>query len=586
MDSSVTLKTVEAESSVSRAAPIVLDRSLSASPGERTNFLQIWFVKLRWFIFAIVALNLVVSFNGQWRIGRDSSLYRAVGENLAAGRGYTFRGQHERHVYPGLPVLLAAVERICGHQDALRPRAALAVMLVMAGLTLVVVYQLVRTYFPEWIAVCVTTGVGINHGFVQQANELMTDLPFLLGVCLTLLGLARLPKASSGRQRAWAIVQIAVGAVLAISMRPTFWALAGAWAGACVVGLIGSRRRTWFGLGIAALVLLLAAWISLDPRTGGGSLFGGKYERMVKIRLSHFWQTSRADWQKHVASVFIKDLPEEVFGLEMPSPWGPIAVAILLTSSVLLVRQAPVWGLYVFVTIGMTLLLGSKGRYYLMVLPVLLTGWAVFAGWASRLSARWYRKAPVTGELVLLFWLGLATVPHIIRDAAFVMEQHGYGKDGSHRDFLQVYRSGKMQPLVNLTRTIRREVPEGQNVLGVEPRITTFLSGRFVFQPSEVLTPRKSYLWKDQLRKLGVEYLVLGEIISKDDTGKVTKDETKKMTSEMIKRRAVAVQAGWEVRVEGMRLVKITVPPTRNIPRIPRAKPGKARTQPTTKPVK
>lgn len=563
----------------------MIDVSHAAAPPEGTHILQIWFVKLRWLIFAVVAVNLLASFNGQWRIGRDSSLYRAVGENLAAGRGYTFRGQRERHVYPGLPVLLAAVERICGHQDALRPRAALAIMLVMAALTLVVIYQLVRTYFPEWIAVCVTTGVGINHGFVQQANELMTDLPFLLGVCLTLLGLARLPKASAGRQRAWAIVLIVVGAILAISMRPTFWSLAAAWAGACVVGLIGSRRRAWFGLGIAALVLLLAAWIILDPRTGGASLFGGKYERTVRTRLSHFWQTSPADWRKHINSVFVKDLPEEIFGVEMPSPWGPIAVGILLTSSVLLVRRVPVWGLYVFVTIGMTLFLGSKGRYYLMVLPLLLTGWAVFADWISRISTRWYGSRWFAGELVLMFWLGLATVPHIVRDAAFFMEQHSYSNEKSHRDFLQVYRGGKMRSLVNLSQAIRREVPEGQNVLGVEPRITTFLSGRFVFQPSEVLTPRKSYLWKDQLRKLGAEYLVLGEIISKDDTGKVTKDETRKMTNEMINRKAVAIQAGWDVRVEGLRLVKISVPPTRNIPRVTRPKPGRERAKSTTKPV-
>jgi hypothetical protein len=201
------------------------------------NLVQRWIVKLRWPIFSLVAFMLVAAHNGYWRLGRDSALYRSVANNLASGRGYTFRGQRENHIYPGLPYLLAGIDKIFGRQDPVHPRAALAVMLLMSFATLVIVYHLVRTYFPPWVAVAVTTGVGINHEFLQQSHELMTDLPFLLGVCMTMLGIARLPKAKTNGHRVWFAILIGFGAVIAVSMRPTFWALLLAWIGACFVGL-------------------------------------------------------------------------------------------------------------------------------------------------------------------------------------------------------------------------------------------------------------------------------------------------------------------------------------------------------------
>ena len=141
------------ESSViaeSRPTPVIADL--------QENLLQRWIVKLRWPIFALVGFILIASHNGYWRLGRDSALYRTVARNLASGHGYTFRNQREHHIYPGLPYLLAGIDRIFGRQDAIHPRAALMAMMLISFLTLVVVYHLVRSYFPPWMAVAVTTG--------------------------------------------------------------------------------------------------------------------------------------------------------------------------------------------------------------------------------------------------------------------------------------------------------------------------------------------------------------------------------------------------------------------------------------------
>ena len=95
------------------------------------NPLLRWIVRFRWVFFLFVGVLLVGAYNGQWRVGRDSAEYRQVARNLAEGRGYTFRGEREQHIYPGLPYLLAGIDRVFGKQDALSPRAAMAIMASM-----------------------------------------------------------------------------------------------------------------------------------------------------------------------------------------------------------------------------------------------------------------------------------------------------------------------------------------------------------------------------------------------------------------------------------------------------------------------
>ena len=80
-----------------------------------------------------MALWYVAAFNGQWRIGPDSALYRQLGHNIAVGRGYVFHGQLHDHAYPGLPLLLAGCEKAFGQS----PLPPLILMLVMAACTLV-----------------------------------------------------------------------------------------------------------------------------------------------------------------------------------------------------------------------------------------------------------------------------------------------------------------------------------------------------------------------------------------------------------------------------------------------------------------
>src|SRR5688500_17504764 len=122
--------------------------------------------RYRHVFFGFLAALFLVSFNGQWRIGHDSAIYRGLASNIAAGNGYVFGEWATRQAYPGLPYMLAGIQKVCGTDiDALRARGAMAfvaprldttvailVINAMALLTLVLTYRLIRMHYPQWVA--------------------------------------------------------------------------------------------------------------------------------------------------------------------------------------------------------------------------------------------------------------------------------------------------------------------------------------------------------------------------------------------------------------------------------------------------
>lgn len=554
------------------------------------NLLLEWIVRLRWPIFLFITLIHIAAFNGQWRIGHDGSLYRSVAHNLATGQGYTFRGERERHIYPGLPLMLAGVEKVFGYQDPLRPTASLVIMTILGGVTLVVVYHLVRTYFPLWVAVCVTTGVGINREFLHYSHDLMTDLPFLLGTCLVLLGIGRFGKSASVRGKAGMIALTGVGVVIAVSTRPTFWALALAWVGACGIGIIRSPHRLRYIGGLVGIVGLALLWWAMDPRTGGVHPLAGKYESVVASRVAHLGET---DWIERIDVVFDKHLPAAMLGIELGFPLGILFSATLLVSSVWLMRVSPLWGLYTLATVAMTLVTGSVSRYYLMALPLMLVAWAQAVHWISQRAGRW-RRGP---EWVMLLGLGLATVPPMVRCADFVMEQHGITRKFARKTFLEVYRRGEMLPVYRLSELVKKQVPEGQRVLGPSPRILSYLSGRVTYDPSELVDARQPMEWQKAMGKYKPDFAIYGTRFGKEN-----------LVAKMIARKVLVVDKSTMVQLEGMTLAPVRVaggtpaglakrlakyqastqpatqPATR--PAVARTKKSTAATQPATRPAR
>ena len=125
-----------------------------------------WLVRQRVRIYAILIVLYLASFNGFWRVGVDSALYRGLARSLNNGQGYVFAGEHHRHAYPGLPWMLAILDRLFGES----PVPGLVVMTLMAIATLWLVERLIAIRYPLWVAMVVTIGMALNMRLIRQSQ--------------------------------------------------------------------------------------------------------------------------------------------------------------------------------------------------------------------------------------------------------------------------------------------------------------------------------------------------------------------------------------------------------------------------------
>ncbi len=482
------------------------DPSLAAPAGYSP--VQALIVRHRYLLFAIVAIFFLISFNGQWRVGRDSALYRGLGHSIATGQGYTFNGERHDLALPGYPVMLAGMERLFG-SNVFHPVPQLVVMVLMAAATLALVYRLLLTRFAPWVAVAATVALGLNWKFLQQANELMTDIPFLLASAAALYGFEKLCAAQTTAGRLRSLAWILPGLAAAAALRPTFYALAGAWAFACLWGLLFARKKSPYLWAGGVLVVMVLIWFALDPRTRGMNPMAGGYEqtiseKLARIRAAAVDNDDQDEPATEVESPQMKmlrhHLPEAIFGIELWYFSIPVSL-FAIAYGVMTARRQPLWGVLVLLSALMFALFGSQPRYFLMILPILFAGWMVHVAYLARwIPTRWRLR-----DAWYLLAVGFIIVPSVVKSVRFAMEQHGLdlARDKKRPDladnrianflpivrssFRDIYRDGKFEPIIALSQTIAREVPDGERTIGPEPRIMTYLSGKPVFSLSDRL---------------------------------------------------------------------------------------------------
>ena len=436
-------------------------------------------VRWRWlFVIAWVALN-ALSFNGQWRVGLDSALYRHLGHNLATGEGYRIFGEIHGHVYPGLPVLLGALEAIFG--NAVWP--PILVMLLASAGTLWLTCLLLRRVLPEWAAILATVGVAFNFRFVQQGHELMTDAPFLLGVVLTLWGLEALRDGPRRR----GVAALVGGLVLAASMRPTFWVLAGAVAFGAVCTAVrgwrastGSAHRIHAARAIAVLafvVLAVGAFLVFDPRIRGMDLASGGYERELLDRLTNIGPLVAALPAK-LLSILNDDLPRLFFAERVSYLHIVFALALLGGVSLLALGgwreratpasdRRPTWVALVALLFVATLLASSEPRYWLMVLPVLWVGWIIGLCKGAR---DWFSTTRARSIYVAL-GVAAVLVGNLAHAGKFVAEQRA-------APFLEHYKEGQYVPVKELARALNAGTTRDQTIIGPYAPLLSYWADR------------------------------------------------------------------------------------------------------------
>jgi hypothetical protein len=159
------------------------------SPATTTRRSLAGFVQHRIHIFVFIAGLLL------WRVSTasgasvaDSALYRGLGHSLATGPRLPLWRLTLQAIYPGLPVLLAALEKIFGVQDW----PVIVVIHLFSHRVLIMTYKLVRLRFAQWVAITSPRPPALIGWYLELSNEMLADVPFLFGMMLALYGWERL----------------------------------------------------------------------------------------------------------------------------------------------------------------------------------------------------------------------------------------------------------------------------------------------------------------------------------------------------------------------------------------------------------
>jgi hypothetical protein len=473
-----------------------------------------WIDQNRKFLFIIAIVPFILTFNGRWRIGLDSALYRGLGHALASGKGYHFGEFATKQAYPGLPLLLAGLEKVFG-PTTFRPVPVLLLLVTLALLTLAVVYRLMLMHFPRWIAVAVTVALALNARFVSLTSEVLTDIPFLFGLVTALYGWELLRRAENkieGASPRWRSLLIMCGGLaVAASMRPTFWIVAAAWGIISGFGLLFGPLRRFHLMALVSLLVVWAAMIAVDPRTGKGIHFNplsGGYEEEAFDALQAAAQHFDPDMRSPSLMARIKDnlpklldrhLSAAFTGQPLPRVAAIVIAILLILTPAFYFRRRPLWALLVPLMIAVTLVLSTEPRYYVMIMPLLLLGWILmFHSVTSRIPGGW-------GDLILLSAICSIVGINISKIIPLVIEQHRVPIWASSARFYK-----EQAPIIKLAEVVRERTTPDDKIIAPSASVVAYLSDRQVLRQREVLPLRTSIRHAPQrLATMKPNYVVL-----------------------------------------------------------------------------
>jgi len=417
----------------------------------------------------------LLAFNGQWRLEPDSALYLTLGRNVANGQGFTYQDIPHRLAFPGLPRLFAGVFLLFHSDKTLAP---LILMLLIGFGALALTYRLFLLCTDRPTAVLLTFGVGISRLFYRYCFELLSDMPFLLGVMAFLVGFEAVFYRSDPdnpdrpAKVAWHDWCFLVGGFfVAVVMRPTMWALCIAAFFALVWAAIRGphRKRPLIVCGILCGAVF---FFYLKVRHAENSL--GQYEESFNYRFSHFSSLIHTMFVEYAPRLFEPTLAQSLFGTRLGPGLNTVFGIIILALGFSLLWFRPLWGLWVGMTVAVVLIaIRPLDRYFLEVLPLLVFAWWKGLVWFERrFHGRW-----ASIVFISLFLLGATT--NLLRVGEFIIEQR-------RLPFLEYYKEGRFASIDKVTKMLKHRVQPDAWVIAPPKvaRILTFLTDRHIIEPT------------------------------------------------------------------------------------------------------
>lgn len=431
-----------------------------------SNRIQTLVDRHRRIIFVGIVLLLAVGINCKWRPDPDSALYLTIGRNLAAGHGYTYQGQIQRLVLPGYPLLVAAAFKIFPHAGLL---ASLLTMPLMGLAALALTYRLFLLHADRTTAVVVTIGLAFTRLFYRSCFEVLTDLPFLVGVLAFFAGFEAIfhRRRDDPRRTTWIDWSLLVGGLcFAVLTRPVMWALLLAIILTLLISLLRQPTRSKQALACLALVALVGICFYLfDPRRRGGEHVVGEYEEAFVGTFSKMGEIYRRARYDFIPRLFEASAAQGLFGSRIGWGLNSLVAVFVLLAGAWLCRIRLLWGIWVFLIILLMLVaVRPLDRYFLPILPLLIYTWWRALVWLN------HRLRQPYGDLLFLALLCSGFGTNIARIGEMVVEQH-------RSPFLAHFQSGRFASLGPLARLLDANIDPGGWVI-VPPKLGRILTFR------------------------------------------------------------------------------------------------------------
>ncbi len=444
-------------------------------------------------VAVVVGLGLLFAagFNGVWRITPDSALYANLGRSLVAGQGMV-DGLGQANPSPaGLPWVLGWL----GGPGPAAQGFMLGCAAAVLGLTFLVMRRVGgggQDGAP--FALAVTLGVALSHLFYEQTLNLLTELPFAVGLMLLLLGHEwRRDAGWPAMLRAWGL--IGLGFAVMAAFRSVAAVVAAAYlASALWDAVCDPAKRKWAVVVLAggAGAMALAWWGSAAVRDD--------------VRL-FVWHVQAMDLGRSAHNLWLlltEHLVEVTLGMDADPVTGCVVSSVLIAGGVMLLRVRRFWGVLWIANVLQWVVFLPEGRYCLPLMPLLVVGLLqVFAALTARLGEP--HRARVRWGLVAVVGVGnLVGVVDAVRD-----QRVGGGEAG----FYAAYRDGKYASWYGVAQQVRRETLPGQVVAVPEAiHADTFgaLSGRRVCREEDLAALQADWWVEEQTLGGGVNFHLQG----------------------------------------------------------------------------
>ena len=450
------------------------DQSLRLPCSEGPPIRRAWLLAAGAFIGLLYLAGVV----NAWWPTPDSALYRCLGRNLIAGKGYVFNGQGHTTVAPGLPVLLGLTERLAG------PGAIWAQNLLMclAGLAgLAVAYAALRRMVGPRVAAAAVVATGLCGVYYLHSHLILTDAPFVL-LFWSVFYCGRRMLAGSW---AWAAA-VAALCVLAILIRLPGLAILGPLAVAFAVEKFpppAARRLAVGGVILAAIAASTGAfylivrsiyhepslYVTVHLAENHGLLFRLGQLAALATRLpdavGEIFTNSQATWACLLGCPLLALITVGLARLWRRGLRTP-AVAIVLSTVTMAIGAATI---------------ADKARYYVPLLPLiclgLIEGVVAAAEWVCRITRQAASGRMRTWAMLMtLAVIAAVNGPDLARQAFYYSYQAYRGR------YLDVIAGGAYVDLYATGEYLRENVRPGDKVL-VRPdrvRMLHLLSGKLI----------------------------------------------------------------------------------------------------------